>query len=1186
MKEFKKHIVFPIIILLLSIPSLFWLPPGKILGHGPIYPWPNASILWELATKHLFAWVSIGGFGNLNTDPSGFLFHAYSSLAALISGSSHAGQVLFLYFGFVGCIGGMFILARTLGFTSIASLIAGVFYLLSPVVMSGMPIEIVNLRVLPYYIATPVLLSIVVRIINYSSARRELALFGIVSILLGSVGYSSLQYFILHLILICTYIVFAIAVAPDQQKRIKIVRRSFVIFIIMFLANFYWLSSILFNLSGAYASRVEPGFSDVNLLRILGIKLIDGFRMLPYPAQARISSWITFYYTPIVTLITFGLVIISGFAFLSPKTRRAAIFPGLLLIITLFLGKGIGEPFSAVGKVIFLSFPYVTRLFRNPIYFATLVVFALALLIGLAIGEIIRIASTKSWRYLIITVVAVATVVVTYGWQFLIGGPISSQSIDGRSQTIEVPLYYIELAQFLRDDYRTFRIASLPAFSRQDVFVAYRWQDLFVGVPSLSMLSGKSVFKSLYPGSNGVIPLFDSAMHPQSDIISQDTWRALLGIANVRYVTLHNDTDWRYLIGKGLRFSREETHEFVEKSPYLSWVGNFGAIELYELNSNSFLPYFYIPQNIIYSDGDIESLPNIVNFEGYEIRSGVYADENEHVLNRVSDIFVKGELESKANEEKSGEEVLGVVASDVESVTFPYVRWQPGDLVHALVLKKEQFDEWRVRKDPEELLDKRLFYASKRISEIEKWGRKMDLDKAFERYKNKMEEALELLKEDTWQDKRILQQNILRTKVFLEAHREKIMTRKFDEGKKEKIQAIFEELKEEIKDLELRSDTAELIYNFEIPKNGNYQLLIKNEEFSRYLGDTQLEVEFLGEKIVVPIENKEWISVGSFRLEKGRQELKSTKPQTTNLLSEGDWLNNLAQSSFVKDKLITSAHLQLAFPEKSTVYFKPIENYQGNTFYKLSFDYFAYEGEAGITLIQDIEIKQRILLFSEKLLKTEMDSPRHVEKVFKSTPGVETAEFYFWGKAERIEDFKIELFNVKIEKVFEPTIFFHTTQYQKPLQMPRITFVRVNPTKYKLKVEGAKEPYTLVFSESFHEGWKAYVKNTPNDYGEVVASYFDGEIEEGTHQNVFLDRNTFETWGKESIPEERHLMVNGYANSWYITPEDAGGREDYEIIIEFWPQRLFNIGLGVSLVTLLSCLGYIGFSFVTDKLKK
>ena len=153
--------------------------------------------------------------------------------------------------------------------------------------------------------------------------------------------------------------------------------------------------------------------------------------------------------------------------------------------------------------------------------------------------------------------------------------------------------------------------------------------------------------------------------------------------------------------------------------------------------------------------------------------------------------------------------------------------------------------------------------------------------------------------------------------------------------------------------------------------------------------------------------------------------------------------------------------------------------------------------------------------------------------------------------------------------------------------IPKITFIQINPTKYRIKIEGAKDPYTLIFSESFHKGWKLYINgltdskinglknNELTDYGEIVASYFNGDIKEGTHRNTFLEKATFETWGKKPISEEKHLLVNGYANSWYITPEDTGGSENYELIIEYSPQWLFYIGLFISLLTIISCTGYL-----------
>jgi len=57
-------------------------------------------------------------------------------------------------------------------------------------------------------------------------------------------------------------------------------------------------------------------------------------------------------------------------------------------------------------------------------------------------------------------------------------------------------------------------------------------------------------------------------------------------------------------------------------------------------------------------------------------------------------------------------------------------------------------------------------------------------------------------------------------------------------------------------------------------------------------------------------------------------------------------------------------------------------------------------------------------------------------------------------------------------------------------------------------------------------------------------------------------------------------LVNGYANSWYITPEDAGGKQDYELIIEFAPQRLFYKGLFISGITLAGCLIYLLYNSI------
>lgn len=38
-----------------------------------------------------------------------------------------------------------------------------------------------------------------------------------------------------------------------------------------------------------------------------------------------------------------------------------------------------------------------------------------------------------------------------------------------------------------------------------------------------------------------------------------------------------------------------------------------------------------------------------------------------------------------------------------------------------------------------------------------------------------------------------------------------------------------------------------------------------------------------------------------------------------------------------------------------------------------------------------------------------------------------------------------------------------------------------------------------------------------------------------------------------------------------------------ELVIEFWPQRLFYVGIGISGATLLGCLAYLGYDFMRRK---
>lgn len=222
-------------------------------------------------------------------------------------------------------------------------------------------------------------------------------------------------------------------------------------------------------------------------------------------------------------------------------------------------------------------------------------------------------------------------------------------------------------------------------------------------------------------------------------------------------------------------------------------------------------------------------------------------------------------------------------------------------------------------------------------------------------------------------------------------------------------------------------------------------------------------------------------------------------------------------------------------------------------------------------------------------------------------------------------------------------------QYNKSASNQILEFKRVNPIKYRVRIHKAGKVFPLVFSESFNNNWKVYVSdlsknifvqktdiesykildgnsqdqanedelvefidngfvtdlgngkereiihkkwNTNSQKEEVsyIEKYkidFISKNFNGTIQNDNLpDGKIWDTWFQDPIVEDKHLIANGYANSWVIDVNEFcvesekcikndDGTYDAELIVEFWPQRLFYFGLIISVTTLLGCIGFL-----------
>lgn len=105
------------------------------------------------------------------------------------------------------------------------------------------------------------------------------------------------------------------------------------------------------------------------------------------------------------------------------------------------------------------------------------------------------------------------------------------------------------------------------------------------------------------------------------------------------------------------------------------------------------------------------------------------------------------------------------------------------------------------------------------------------------------------------------------------------------------------------------------------------------------------------------------------------------------------------------------------------------------------------------------------------------------------------------------------------------------------------TIVASSPTRYDITVTNMKRPFLLVLNQGFDPNWAAYVEpsSTPQPF--------------------------WWTWRRPAVAHRDHMTVNGFANAWLI---NAPGT--HHIVVEYWPQRLTDVGWIVCWLTIAGCL--------------
>ncbi|PJE67861.1 hypothetical protein COU95_00055 [Candidatus Shapirobacteria bacterium CG10_big_fil_rev_8_21_14_0_10_40_9] len=1192
MDYFKKY--FPIILFGTFLAAIF-LPfyrDGKMISG-----WEGGYFLdFPLMLKNYgYSW-SNWGTGIFATSLNfGYVFHL-SLLQRFILNERLVNFAMIYLLYFLPFIA-IYLLSRELKVKSWISLLIAFFYIANPF-MSNFMKSINQWNMLAAYIL-PVFFLIILKF--YEDNWKLFFFFGIHSLFFAFTNANP-PTMVLYQIAIMFFVIL-ISLYKEQEIDIRLILRKYFWVISSFiLFNFWWIINWFYIFPDA-----RQGYSKEFAISWLrgSQEFIPAFwrtlnltSLLQYPINPEYDYFArhySYFFTPM--LLSIPILIVIYFLFRKRLGEKYHLILGLMLVIIGFLSKGVNGLFGSVYEFMIMHIPFFSIFKSAAEKWGTLFIFLLTLYLIFIFREL-----KKDRLYLLI--VALLMIYVLYGAvPFITGNFLPDYKFNdvviGSKNFLDKPEYK-ELKNKLNSDPEQYRVLSLPGSWNYQVALQIQGNRFYTGNDPILSNTNKP-FLAPYSGSwnqrFGV--LYDKISHPD--------YLKLLGLYNIKKIVINQDMyPWF-----GFR-EKESIPELEEIFSPLSLSLKNEVINLYDVG-DYFLPRFYVPPQIIYSPESTQyELPELISLNDVSKRPALFISpyekikeedkfENDLVKDNASQIILAGELQSAIDE---GKLRAGIRGMNPGGVLFPYARWKPGGLIYPYILKKEEKTKNQFLNQPEELLPQNLFFAGKRVFEIQKWDRSLS-DKEFldvlERYEGEMDEVIENLEKIRMTGKNAFLL-LAKIEVSFEAFSKRLLdVVEGDFGKKSQRLKAAEEATERI-DKRLKAvlkHYSQARYYFEIPEEGEYEVLLEKKEG---ISDWKIEnitpkkeerftLGVTGEPVLPAGRQKEkaWLSFGRQKFNAQDYILVLNQTPTPNLLNE-DW--NVLESNVETGEVIR------LFSKRSTpAAWQEIKNWEPETAYKLSFKYKTPVGRLKLSLIEEKEridttwfdkgVEDKLpdktnILLEEELISENPSEWEEYSIVVYSGRNTKKAKLFISAESEEEKLSEVEFKEATLTKIIEPKMVLRKYKSQSDSNIPQITFQKINPTKYVLEISNASQPYFLVFSESFHRGWRAWITDgTEESEGteKIIASYFGEEIKEKSPKDIFLTKDIFETWREKALPDDRHLLMNGYANSWYITPEDAENQVNYQIIIEYWPQRLFYFGVGVTLATMIGSLGLAALKY-------
>ena len=150
-----------------------------------------------------------------------------------------------------------------------------------------------------------------------------------------------------------------------------------------------------------------------------------------------------------------------------------------------------------------------------------------------------------------------------------------------------------------------------------------------------------------------------------------------------------------------------------------------------------------------------------------------------------------------------------------------------------------------------------------------------------------------------------------------------------------------------------------------------------------------------------------------------------------------------------------------------------------------------------------------------------------------------------------------------------------------------VNFSSISQTEIEINVTNADGQIPIVFNEGFNKSWKMYIDAGAN-YNFGWLNYVLKNLQLLLPLDFISQNHIFPL---KSVGDSSHFLANGYANAWLLDVSElcssmnncilnADGTYDFKLKIRYATQRLFYLGV---LLTLLSILISIAYIFLPSK---